>query len=162
MGISADGLISGLNTADIVSQLLTLQRRPIQILQRSQITFERRLASLLDLNVKISGLSKAAASLNDAENFNTKTVSVSKGSNSDDLVTASVSSAAAAGSHTIEVTQLAQAQKLASQGFADENTTAVAASDGTFSFRVGASGAVTNIRVTSSTTLLELRNAINS
>jgi flagellar hook-associated protein 2 len=162
MGISADGLISGLNTADIISQLLALQRRPIEILQSSQKTFETRLAALLDVNVKVSSLKNAAAALNDPENFNTKTISVTKGSNNDDLVTATVNNAAVTGSHTIEVSQLAQAHKVASQGFTDENTTAVASGSGKFSFKIGASGAVTTIDVTSTTKLQELRDAINS
>jgi flagellar capping protein FliD len=57
---------------------------------------------------------------------------------------------------------LAQAQKQASQGFVDKNTTAVASADGTFKFKVGSSGTEYSVTVSSSTTLQGLRDAINS
>lgn len=167
MGISTGGLVSGLNTDEIIAQLVNLQRRPIQLLQQNQATFETRLSALLDVNIKLSGLQNAASSLNTADNFNTKSVSVSKASNGDTIVSATASSAAVTGSHTVKVSQLAQAHKIASQGFADQNTSPILdsgsfPSGGNFSFKVGAAGAVTNIAITTTTTLQDLRDAINT
>src|SRR5919108_1048487 len=167
MGISASGLVSGLKTDEIIAQLIALERRPIQLLEQKQTKLETRLSSLLDVNIKLSSLKEAAAALNEAQNFNTKNVSVSKNASGETLVTATASSAAAAGSHTIQVSQLAQAYSLAAQGFADQATTPVLdtvsfPNGGNFSFKVGAAGAVTNIAVTSTTTLGQLRDAINN
>jgi flagellar hook-associated protein 2 len=162
MGISSSGLISGLNTEDIIAQLLSIERKPITLLQQRQANFQTKVAAFLDVNVKISSLQGAASSLNDTQNFNTKSVNVTKNASGVDIVTATASSAAVVGSQTVEVSQLAQAHKLAAQGFVDQNTTAVASGSGTFSFKVGAVGAVTDLTVTSTTTLQGLHDAINS
>jgi flagellar hook-associated protein 2 len=162
MGISTSGLVSGLNTDEIISQLLSLKRQPITLLEQRQTTIQTKLASLLNVSTKVSDLKNAAASLNHIENFNTRNVSVSKNASGVDIVTATVSSDAVKGSHTVEVSQLAQAHKIAAQGFSDENTTAVASGSGKFSFKAGAGGAVTDITVTSTMTLQGLRDAINN
>jgi flagellar hook-associated protein 2 len=167
MGITASGLISGLKTDEIIAQLMDLERRPIQLLEQKQTKFETRLSSFLDVNIKLSSLKEAATALNDAQNFNTKTISVSKNASGETLATATASSTAATGNHTIQVSQLAQAHSLAAQGVADQDTTPVLdtvgfPSGGNFSFKVGAAGAVTNIAVTATTTLGQLRDAINN
>lgn len=162
MGISSSGLVSGLRIDDILSQLMALERRPINLLQRRQAKLEAEAGALLSANTKLSSLQSAIGSLNDASKFNTKTASVTKTSSGVELVSATASSSAVAGSYQIQVLQVAQAHKVASQGFVDQNTTAVASSGGTFKFKVGSSGAETSITLSSTTTLQGLRDAINS
>lgn len=162
MGISSSGLVSGLRVDDILSQLMTVERKPIDLLQSRQARLETQIASLLSANGRLSSLQSALSALNDAARFNTKTASVTKTSSGADLVSATASSSAVAGSFDIQVLQLAQAQKVASQGFVDQNTTAVASGGGTFKFKMGSSGAETSIALSSTMTLQGLRDAINA
>ncbi|MCL5062007.1 MAG: flagellar filament capping protein FliD [Nitrospirae bacterium] len=162
MGISSSGLISGINVDQLLSQLIQLERRPITLLQQRQKDYELKIASILDMSTKLSSFKSALDALNSSSKFNTKTASVTKTSSGAELLTVSASSTASAGSYSIQVNQLATANKKASQGWVDENTTAIASSAGTFKFKVGSGGAETSISVSTTTTLQGLRDAINS
>ena len=162
MGISSSGLISGINADQLVTQLMNLERQPITTLQNRQKDYELKIASFYDINTKLSSFKSALDALNSREKFNTKTASVTQTSSGANLLTVSASSTASAGSYSIAVNQLAAANKKASQGWVDQNTTAIAPSGGTFKFKVGSGGAETTINVTSTMTLQGLRDAINS
>ncbi|OGW25959.1 MAG: hypothetical protein A2X55_12345 [Nitrospirae bacterium GWB2_47_37] len=162
MGISSSGLISGINADELVSGLINLERQPITILQNRQKDYELKIASVLDMNTKLSSFKSALSALNSSSKFNTKTASVTKTSDGAELLTVSASSTATAGSYSIQVNQLAAANKKASNGQVDENTTAIASASGSFKFKVGSGGSVTTVSVNSSITLQGLRDDINS
>ena len=163
MGISATtGLISGINFGDLVSQLVQIEERPILLLQSRKADLNTVSAELSTLSVKLSSLKTASSSLTSLPNFNTNTVSVTKSSNGVDLLSATVDATAVTGAYQVQVNQLAQANSLASQGFVDDDTTAVASAAGTLKLKVGTAGAVTSVTVTTSMTLLQLRDAINN
>jgi flagellar hook-associated protein 2 len=159
---SATGLVSGINIDSIVSQIQDAERGPILQLQARQTTFQTQISGLLNVSSKLSTLLAVSTSVNNPANFNTKTASVTKTSAGVSLLTATADSTATTGSYALTVQQLAQANKKASQGFVDQNTTAVASGDGTFKFKVGSSGTEYSVTVSSSTTLQGLRDAINS
>ena len=161
-GIASSGLMSGLNVNDLVSQIIDIERRPITILQSRQKDYEVKIASLLNLSSKLSSYKTAIETLNDKDKFNTKTASVTKTTDGSELLTVSSSNNAAKGNYSIKVNQLATASKKGSQGWIDQNTTAIAPSGGTFAFKVGSGGAEKSIGLTSTMTLQGLRDAINS
>ncbi len=162
MGLaSATGLISGINFNDVVSQLSELESRPILLLQSKRADLETVSAELSTLSVKLSALQSASTSLSTLTNLNTKTVSVTQSTSGIDLLSATVDSTAVVGTTQIQVNQLAQANSIAAQGFVDDDTTAVASAAGTFKFKVGTAGAETSISITTETTLVQLRDAIN-
>jgi len=158
----ATGLVSGIDIDSLISQIQDVQRRPIVQLQTRQATFQKQISSLFDVSSKLSTLLAVATSVNNPANFNTRTASVTKTSAGVSLLTATADSTATIGSYALTVQQLAQANKKASQGFVDQNTTAVASGDGTFKFKVGSSGTEYSATVSSATTLQGLRDAINS
>jgi flagellar hook-associated protein 2 len=167
MGVSSSlGLISGINYEELVSKLILLERGPITLLQNRKIDIQTKMGALDSLSVKLSSLKSAAETLDDESMFNTKSVAVTS-AGTDTYLTATTTSDAAVGSYTVYVDQLAQAHKIASQGWADENSTAILdsgsyPSGGNFSFRIGDSGAITDIQISATTTLQELRDMINS
>ncbi|MFQ5455996.1 MAG: flagellar filament capping protein FliD [Nitrospirota bacterium] len=163
MGISSiTGLVSGMDYNSLVTQLMDIERKPINLLESKQNNYELKVADILSLTTKLSSFKSSLETLNSSEKFNIKTVSVTKTSNDTEVLSASSSSTAAAGSYSITVKQLATASKKASNGWADQNTTAIASGTGSFKFKVGSNGAVTTVSVTSSTTLQGLRDAINT
>lgn len=162
MAITSSGLVSGINVDQLVTQLIALEKKPVTLLESRQKDYELKIASLYDISTKLSTFKSALDVLNSREKFNTKTASVTKTSAGDDLLSVSASSAAAAGSYSIQVNQLAKANKEASQGWADQNTTGIASASGSFKFKVGSGGAITTISISTNTTLQGLRDAINS
>src|SRR5438093_5329191 len=162
MPITSTGLVSGINFDSIISQIQDSERGPILQLQGRQTGYQNQISGLLALSSKLSAFAAVAASVNDPANFNTRTASVTKTTAGVSLLSATTDTTATNGSYNINVLQLAQAQKLAAQGFVDQNTTAVAAGAGTFQFKVGSSGTVYSVTFSSSTTLQGLRDLINS
>lgn len=163
MGItSSSGLISGINIEDLIANVLQLERRPITLLEQKKKGFETTSAELSTLSVQASSLKDKASALSALASFNSNTISVTKSSTGVDLLSANVGRTAAPGAYQVQVKQLAQAHSLAAQGFVDQNTTAVASSAGTFSFKVGAAGKTTSVSVSTSMTLVQLRDAINA
>ena len=154
---TVSGLASGINWADIVSQLMEIERRPITLLESKKSDYQEKLSVWQNINTRLLSLKAEADSLKTASNFLVKTVS----SSDDDILTVSATSSAVAGSHSVTVHQLAQSHKISSQGWADTNTTAVAGASGTFTFSVG-SGDEVEIAVDENTTLVDLRDAINA
>ncbi len=167
MGVASSlGLISGINYEELVSKLIQLEKKPITLLQQRKLGIQTKMGALDSLSVKLGSLKAAAATLNNVGLFSTKSVEVTNGGN-DTYLTATASNTAALGTYEVYVDQLARAHKIASQGWVDAgatpilNSTAYPAGDN-FSFRVGDSGAIHNIHISTSTTLQELRDLINS
>ncbi len=112
--ITAPGIGSGLDIADIVSRLIALEGEP------ATLRFDQKEAQL---QAEISGLGFLKSALSE---FNSALTNLKLGStfaqraatSSDpDSLTANASSSASPGSYSIEVMSLAQAHKLASAGF---------------------------------------------
>ncbi len=162
MPITSTGLISGINADSIISQIQDAERKPIAQLQARQSGYQGQISALLALSNTLSTFAAVATSVNNPANFNTRTAGVTKTPAGVSVLSATAGSTATNGSYSLTVQQLAQAQKKASQGFVDQNTTAVASGAGTFKFKVGNSGTEYSATVSSSTTLQGLRDAINS
>lgn len=163
MGISSDvGLVSGINFKEIVAKIIELERRPITLLEQKKTGFQNTAAELNSLSVQLSALKSKASALASLSHLNTNTVSVTKSSTGAELLSATANSSAVPGSYQVKVNQLAQAHTVASQGFVDQSTTAVSSTGGTFAFKVGSAGKTTSVSVSSTTTLVQLRDAINA
>lgn len=156
-GISFQGLMSGLNTDQIVKAMLAPQQQEITNLQNQQAGFVQRETIYSTIQANLTGLQSAVNSLSSTTNsvFDGRTAS----SSNSNLATASASSGSLPGQYSFTVNSLAQAQEIASQGFDSANS---AITQGTFQFQVG-SGAVNTITIdNSNATLQGLANAINN
>jgi flagellar hook-associated protein 2 len=162
MGITSSGLASGINYDQLIQQVQDSQRRPVVLLQARQATYQKEISAVLSVSTKLSTLLAVASSVNNPANFNTNTVSVGKTTAGATLLSATANSTAVKGNYAVSVKQLAQAAKLAANGFVDQNATAVASGDGTFKFKVGNAGTEYSVTVSAATTLQALRDAINA
>lgn len=113
--ISSPGLGSGLDVNTIVNQLVALERRPIELLQTQASKLQTQLSSFGLLQSYLSNLQSAAARLSQPTFWAESAATSSDPS----AVGATASGGSAAGSYSVHVTQLAQAQSLASQAYAD-------------------------------------------
>jgi len=154
--IRLGGLISGINTADIINKLLTVERAPITRLEERQKSYEARLKAWQDLNTKLLSLKTKAESIQKANGFNVFTTTVSDST----VLTATASSSASTGSYTFTVQQLAKAHILGTAStFADKDATDFGT--GTITIQVG-SGTPVDISIGAANNTLEgIKNAIN-
>jgi flagellar hook-associated protein 2 len=156
MGLSVGGLASGLDTEGIITQLLSLEQRSIQQIQRKIAVASYKQQGYNDLDNRLNSLRNAVKGFNDDGLFRRTSAS----SSNEDLVTVTATKDAAVGTHSIKVLQVATKHQMAAQGLADIGTTGVAAAVGTFTFKVG-SGADKTVAVNNTTTLRQFADAIN-
>ncbi|MCX4193855.1 flagellar filament capping protein FliD [Methylophaga sp. OBS1] len=152
MAIRAGGIGSGLDVESIVSQLVALERRPINRVQNEQAQVNAQISAYGSLKSKISDFQSAMASLGSASSFK-----LFQGTSSNESVfTATVGSEALAGSYAVDVQALAERDKVAFGPFADSNTTI---GSGTLNLSVGSESF--SINVGAGDSLASIRTAIN-
>jgi len=150
-----DGLVTGLDTTEIIDKILELDRQPIYRLQ-SRIERLTKIKSAYEtLEANLLALKVDAQRLYRLDRF----LSIAAESSDEDILSASASSLARPGRYTVTVQQLAQNHQIASATFDDADSTIIG--NGTISIRVG-DGSVHTITIDSSNNTLDsLARAIN-
>lgn len=115
MAISVGGLVSGMDTESIVSQLLTIEQQPILQLQKKEAAYQVQLTAYGSLSSVLEGLKSASESLDTVSDL----MDFSTTSSNTDLVTVSANGDATPGSYNLTVTQMAGVHKLKSSGFSN-------------------------------------------
>jgi len=153
MGISASGMVSGLDVDSMVSSLMSIEQQPLANLQAKQTSFNSKLSAFGTLKSAVSTFQTAVKALG-GDALRALTASSTK---SDVVgITATKDGGATAGSYSIEVSKLAQADKLVSAGVAPGATFAAAGS----SMAITIGGKTTPLVLTD-TTLAGISSAIN-
>lgn len=116
---SGTGLISGIDTTSLISQLLAIEARPKQLVQQRVIQLQGQQAALLDLNSRLSALKTAAGAFRSSRVFQT-TSATSSDSN---VLTARANPGAPLGSFSFIVDRVVQSQQSMSRGIVDRNAT---------------------------------------
>jgi flagellar hook-associated protein 2 len=131
-GISTGvGLISGINTGQLIEQLIALERRPIQSLQTRVQRLDVQRTAFLELSAKLLAVQNAGSRFTRTDFF-----SSFKATNSNEAVASvTTSSSAVAGSYSLRVHSLVSNHALLSRGFSDADRTPVGA--GTISIEIG-------------------------
>lgn len=128
--VTSLGVGSGIDAEGIVSKLMALERAPINALNLRQASYEARISALGTIKTKFDALETAARNLSDPAKLAAFKITVGN----EDFASATAGSLASPGSYSIDVTQVAQAQKSFTGLFADGATFAA----GTLSFTIGA------------------------
>jgi len=126
--ITFGGLATGLPTDDIVSQLMALERRPLDRLEAQKEAETTRLMAFKQLDGRLDALREAVSDMNITSEVRVSSITLS----SEDTFTAS-SDGASSGSYDVAVVQLAQVQKSVADGV-DSQTDSIF---GTGTFTVG-------------------------
>lgn len=150
-GASVSGLVSGLDTATIISQLMQVEAQPQTILKTRLSTEQSSVSTLQSLNAKFAALATRAHDL-----ARTTAWSPSKATSSSDKVTVNAGSTAVPGTLSLTVNQTATADQITfSQTYAGSDV--VAAPNATLT-KGGTQFAIT----TANGTLDELVTAVNN
>ena len=128
--ITSTGVGSGLDVNSIVTSLMALEKRPLNLLQSAASSIQTKLSAFGSLKSQLSSLGDIAKTLAGSTNWNP----LRSDSSDSASVSATAASTAVPGKHTLEVSQLAQAQSLASGPF-DAPTTVVGT--GTLRLEIG-------------------------
>lgn len=127
--LSLSGLGSNLDVTSIVSQLMTVERRPLDLLATQAQKTQTKLSAFGQLKSLLSTFQNAMDGLG-TDKFSTLRATIADGS----LASVTATSKAAEGRHTLEVQTLAESQKVASDPF---TATTDAVGTGTLTFQFG-------------------------
>ncbi len=120
---SSVGLISGINSRDIIDQLMSLESRPkTQLQTRIDKTNEQKLA-FTDLSTRLTSLRISATTLKKPSTFTQATTA----SSNENVLTATAGAGASPGSYTFNVARLVTSQQMVTAGFATADKTPVGA-----------------------------------
>ncbi|MEO5696198.1 MAG: flagellar filament capping protein FliD [Burkholderiaceae bacterium] len=152
MALSSPGIGSGLDVNSIVTQLVAIERRPIEQLALRKTTLSAELSSYGLLQSYMSNLQSAATQLTKPDFWNQSGIA----SSAADTVSASSTADASPASYQVEVTKLAQATSLSSNAFAADT----AFDAGTMTISVGANAI--DVAIDAGDTIEAVRTKINA
>jgi flagellar hook-associated protein 2 len=170
MGITAPGAGSNLDVNSIVSQLMAVERRPLDLLAQREADYQAKLSAFGTLKGALSAFQSVMQGLSDSAKFQ----AVKAGAADDSILnaTANGKGKAVPGSYSVEVQQLAQQQKVRSDGFASLSSAVGSGTltiqygtydSGNNTFSLNSAKAAQTITVDpSNSTLAGVRDAINA
>ncbi|HET7486355.1 MAG TPA: flagellar filament capping protein FliD [Acidimicrobiales bacterium] len=150
---SVDGLVSGLNTSQIIDQLMSIEKQPQQQLQLKKADNNNVIGTYQSINSLVASMRAAAQALNQASTWNARTAT-----SSSSAVTAAATPDALTGAMTFDVTSVAKAQSYVYG--TTVASTAVVVADGNLTITKG-NGAPVTVNVGDGT-LASVINAINT
>jgi flagellar hook-associated protein 2 len=125
------GLISGINTSQIIDSLITADSGPLNALQAQVTTAGTQKQDLLGFSADLLAVQNDASTLKSDSVLNARSAN-----SSDPSLSVTAASTASLGSYELQVLQLAQNQRLVSSGFASTSSTVGA---GTITIKQGGS-----------------------
>ncbi len=157
MPINISGVVSGLDTANIVRSLQSIQQQQLDRLSARQTKLQAHQTAFQTVESRLLSLRADAGVL--ARNLANPLTQLAVTSNNADAISATAGSAAVPGNYSLTVNSTAHAHQVASQGFADADGQIT---QGTIQIRVG-SGDLKTIKIDSNNdTLSGLTAAINA
>ena len=154
------GLITGLDTATLIDQLIAISRRRIDLVANNQTTYSNKLGAYQSLNTKLLSFKSKADILRSVDTFNVFKNAITTDSTNfkaSELLSVSTTKDANPGTHTIEFTsssQLAQARQLSSKSFSSKTTSLTLTGE----FVINGQA----IRVTATDSLDDIASSINN
>lgn len=128
-GITAGtGLFSGLDTGQIISQLLAVSSRPKILAQQRIAALQVQQSGYMDINSRLQSLQTVASSLRTQRIFQSHRAT----SSDPTVLSATTTTSAREGVHSFIVDRLVSTQQFLSRGFVDPGSTAIGATAFTF------------------------------
>ena len=152
--IQLPGLSTGINTTDLISQLMAVERRSLNLYTQRKETWEEKKDKLGTLETRLSNLRSSIRALSDGDALRAFSVA----SSDSDVVSAEASYNAFEGNHTVVVNQLATSERwvhTAGLEYAEDYV-----GEGTFIYSYN--NKETSITTTDATTLEDLVGLINN
>jgi flagellar hook-associated protein 2 len=113
------GLISGMNIQDLVTKLMAIESKPLDLLKTQINTTNKQKLAYSDLSASILGIKAALTPLSQVGTFRTNKAS----SSNESVLTATATSTTPAGTYRFTVAGLASTHQLVSTGYTDRTST---------------------------------------
>ena len=157
MAININGVVSGIDTDNIVSGLLEIQQQQLDRMALRKNGFQQRQAAFKTVESRLLSLRADAGAL--SRNTNNPLTRLSVKSSDDEAISATASASAIPGVYQMTIDATAKAHQVASQGFADTDSEIT---QGTFEIRLGSGDPKTITIDSNNNNLSDLASAINS
>src|SRR3954470_4980103 len=112
--LASPGVGSGLDVNTIVTKLMAVESQPLNTLATKEAGYQAKVSGYGSVKSALSTFQSALQGLTKPESFHT----LSAGASDPTLLSATAAAGAVPGTYSLEILQLATAQKLASAGFA--------------------------------------------
>ncbi|AMC33684.1 flagellar filament capping protein FliD [Janthinobacterium sp. B9-8] len=116
-GISSLGSGSGMDLNGLIDKLMTAEKAPLKDLLLKEASYQSKISAFGSVKSALSAFQTSVKSLSSVQGFKSTSASLADAS----IATVSSSSLAQPGSYSLEVSQLAQNQKLTSTAFSSPN-----------------------------------------
>ncbi len=133
MAISSAGLGSGLDVSGIISKLMQVESQPLTALDTKEASYQAKLTAYGGLKGVLSGFQTAVRALSDPVKFQTLKATPSDSA----VVTSSAASNAVAGIYALNISKIAQSQKLVAAGQGSTSAAIGAGATTTLTFDFG-------------------------
>lgn len=133
MAISSPGLGSNLNVTQIVSQLMAVERQPLDRLDTVEASYQAQLSAYGNVRSALATFSGAVDALSSGSSLKTRTAT----SSDTTVATGSATSRAETGTYALNVGQLAQAHSVAAVGQSSTTATIGSGTSTTLRFEFG-------------------------
>lgn len=163
--LTAPGVGSGLDVKSLVSKLMEVERKPLELLGKQKTGYDAKLSAYGTLKGALSALQTAAAALSSPA----KLTPMKAGVSDQTVMSVAAESGAAPGNYQVQVQQLARAQRLVTATVEDPNDTVVGG--GTLNITFGSLGGggfaanpdvdAVSVTVPAGASLNDVRDAIN-
>lgn len=153
MDLKLGGIVSGLDTNDLISKMMQIERQPMTLIKNRKHTYELKKDLWTDINTSLLALKTANDKLLDVNSFKKRTATTSN----DAVVTATASDSAAEATYNITVTNLAQNHQIRGDQKAAGWTAGAAGS-----FTISDNLYTSTINVTAADTLQTIADKINA
>jgi len=152
------GLSTGIDYNDLISKLIEVKRKPIEILESKKSAYNEQMSSYSELSSKLSDLKSAVDKLKTSSSFYVKNASVSD----ETVLSANAAGTASVGNYSVSVTSLASEEKEAHNGTGLTSSADVVNNSGTDKvFQYTYAGTQRTLTVADGTTLDGLKSIIN-
>jgi flagellar hook-associated protein 2 len=133
LGISSAGIGSGLDVEGIITKLMQVEAAPLDTYDKKTAAFNAKLTALGKLGSSVGAFQNSLSTLTSASAFN----ALSANAADTGIVSPTATADAVAGSYSVNVSQLAQAQSLNSKGVATTTAQIGSGAATTLSFQFG-------------------------
>ncbi len=157
--LASSGIGSGLDVNGIITQLMTVAQRPLTLLANKEASYQAQLSAYGNVKSALANFQTAMSGLSDTSQFQSLSATPSDSS----VLTATADGTAAAGSFSIAIDHLAQAQSLVAAGKLSSSAALGSGATTTLSFQFGTTvGAVFTPDASQSLGTVTIDNSNNS
>jgi flagellar hook-associated protein 2 len=122
MSIKTDGVMSGIKTSALISELSAAMSRPKKLLETKVVNIAQRKNAYAELNTRMAAIKTSLEAIQDIDDF--RDFSATTPDSADDYFTVTADGSSTAGTYSIQTTNLAESELWVLNTFSDNDSDA--------------------------------------